>query len=194
MVRVVLTGPMAWIRIIQPDEAEGPLKEAYDSIASRRGKVANVAAVHGLHPEAMVAMIDFYLVLMYGRSPLTRAQREMIATAVSAANECGYCVAHHGEALRVHVKDDAFVAALREDYRTALLTPGDRALLDYATKLTRSPSSMAEEDIARLRTAGFDDRAILDANLIASLFNYFNRVVSGLGVGLEEDRGTGYRY
>lgn len=180
--------------MIRPEEAAGELQAAYGSIAERRGKVANVAVVHGLHPEAMLAMMDLYITLMYGRSPLSRAEREMIATAVSAANDCGYCVAHHGEALRVHAKDDALVSAIARDYRTAPLGERARALLDYAIKLTRRPSSITRDDIDRLRAVGLDDRAILDANLVASVFNYFNRVVSGLGVELEADRGAGYRY
>ncbi len=185
---------MAWIRTVPPGEASGELREAYEGVAKSRGKVANVVAVHGLNPRALTAMMDLYLAIMYGPSPLPRSQREMIATAVSSANGCGYCVSHHAEALRVTAKDDRLVATVARDYRQAPLGPEERALLDYAIKLTREPASVTRGDIQRLRDQGFDDRAILDANLVASIFNYFNRVVSGLGVELEEDRGAGYRY
>lgn len=142
----------------------------------------------------MRAMMELYLAVMYGASPLSRAQREMMATAVSAFNGCGYCVAHHAEALRVHIRDEGLVTAVSTDYRRASLDPKDRALLDYALKLTERPSGMTAKDIERLREEGFEDRAVLDANLVVALFNYFNRVVSGLGVELEADRGRGYRY
>ncbi len=98
---------MAWIRTVPPGEASGELREAYEGVAKSRGKVANVVAVHGLNPRALNAMMDLYLAIMYGPSPLPRSQREMIATAVSSANGCGYCVSHHAEALRVTAKDDA---------------------------------------------------------------------------------------
>lgn len=73
--------------------------------------------------------------------------------------------------------------AIREDYRKANLDPADRAMLDYVAKLTLEPASVSREDIESLRAHGFDDKAILQINLIASWFNYINRVADGLGVG-----------
>ena len=81
--------------------------------------------------------------------------------------------------------DEALVAALRSDYRTADLEPGDRAMLDYVAKLTRTAAEVQSEDVENLRKHGFDDTAILQINLIASWFNYINRVADGLGVGRE---------
>jgi uncharacterized peroxidase-related enzyme len=72
---------------------------------------------------------------------------------------------------------------LRRDYTQAPLSDADRAMLDYAAKLTREPCKVTLEDLDRLRRAGFDDRGILQINLIASWFNYINRVADGLGVG-----------
>jgi uncharacterized peroxidase-related enzyme len=79
--------------------------------------------------------------------------------------------------------DEELAAALRRDYTQAELTPADRAMLDYAAKLTRTPAQVSREDVEGLRAAGFDDRAVLQINLIASWFNYVNRVADGLGVG-----------
>ncbi len=79
--------------------------------------------------------------------------------------------------------DDALSEAIRHDYRTADLEPHDRAMLDYVAKLTLKPSSVQREDVENLRAHGFDDKAILQINLIASWFNYINRVADGLGVG-----------
>jgi len=72
---------------------------------------------------------------------------------------------------------------LRRDYKEAKLSEQDRAILDYTAKLTLHPASVCAEDLDRLRQTGFDDRAILQINLIASWFNYINRVADGLGVG-----------
>jgi len=79
--------------------------------------------------------------------------------------------------------DEELAAALRRDYRQARLTEQERAMLDYAAKLTTSPAQVTADDLEGLRRKGFDDRAILQINLIASWFNYINRVADGLGVG-----------
>lgn len=79
--------------------------------------------------------------------------------------------------------DEELVEAIRRDYRTADLEPPDRAMLDYVAKLTLKPAQVQREDVENLRAHGFDDVAILQINLIASWFNYINRVADGLGVG-----------
>ncbi len=89
----------------------------------------------------------------------------------------------HAEFLRLAALDEELVAALRRDYTQAPLSPADRAMLDYAAKLTHHAWQVTPEDLQRLRQVGFDDRAILQINLIASWFNYINRVADGLGVG-----------
>jgi uncharacterized peroxidase-related enzyme len=81
--------------------------------------------------------------------------------------------------------DEAFVKALVEDYDKAPLTEADRAMLDYATKLTKDATRVTPSDHERLRAVGFDDRGILQITLIASWFNYINRVADALGVGRE---------
>ncbi len=73
--------------------------------------------------------------------------------------------------------------ALEEDYTTAPVTEEERAMLDYVAKLTRDATRVSPEDHARLRAAGFDDKAVLQITLIASWFNYINRVADALGVG-----------
>ena len=81
--------------------------------------------------------------------------------------------------------DEAFVKALVEDYERAPLSPADRAMLDYVTTLTEDATRITPKDHERLRAAGFDDRGILQITLIASWFNYINRVADALGVGRE---------
>jgi len=92
-------------------------------------------------------------------------------------------VESHAEFLHCVSLDEELAAALRRDYRQAVLSDQDRAMLDYAAKLTVNPSQVCAEDLDQLRRVGFDDRAILQINLIASWFNYINRVADGLGVG-----------
>ena len=93
----------------------------------------------------------------------------------------------HAEFLRRVSLDEELAAALRRDYTAAPLSEQDRAMLDYTAKLTRHAWKVTPEDLHRLREVGFDDRGILQINMIASWFNYINRLADGLGVG----RGSG---
>ena len=81
--------------------------------------------------------------------------------------------------------DTELVEAIRRDYRSAPIDERDRAMLDYVTLLTRDATQVTRADHERLRAAGFDDRGILQITLIASWFNYINRVADALGVGRE---------
>lgn len=89
----------------------------------------------------------------------------------------------HAEFLRLVALDEELAVALRRDYTQANLSPQDRAMLDYVVKLTLHADRTTPPDLDQLRQAGFDDRGILQINLIASWFNYINRVADGLGVG-----------
>ena len=92
----------------------------------------------------------------------------------------------HGQDLRAEIQGrpgaERLVADLKRDHRRAELSGPDRAMLDYAVKLTRDPSAMREGDVAALRRAGLDDVAIHDVAQITALFNYYNRIADGLGI------------
>jgi uncharacterized peroxidase-related enzyme len=92
-------------------------------------------------------------------------------------------VESHSEFLRRVTLDPELAAGLQQDHTRACLSAQDRAMLDHAVKLTREPARITPEDLERLRQVGFDDRGILQITLIASWFNYINRVADGLGVG-----------
>jgi uncharacterized peroxidase-related enzyme len=81
---------MAWIRVIAPTEATGELAEYYSQMSEPDGTVDNILSIHSLNPASLRAHFDLYKVTMYGRSELTRAQREMVAVVVSVANHCHY--------------------------------------------------------------------------------------------------------
>ncbi len=95
---------------------------------------------------------------------------------------------HHSAGLALLTKDRGpeLVAALQVDYRTADLSDRERAILDYADKLTRRPWEMIEEDLDPLRAAGLSDEGILDANVTVAYFAYVNRIADGLGVELDD--------
>lgn len=185
---------MPRIDVIQPEDADGRLKEIYDEIQRSRGKIAEVHKIQSLNPETITNHMDLYLNVMFGKSPLKRYQREMMAVVVSKANECSYCQRHHMEALEHFWKSADRTEQLRADYRDIELSGEDRALCDYAWALSVDPGAAERRDPTMvLRAQGLSDRAILDATLVVSYFNFVNRMVLGLGVELEEDPG-GYEY
>lgn len=178
---------MAWIRTV-PEGQEGPeLAPVYDGIraVADSGRVAHVMQAQSLHPRALELHYGFYREVMFGPSPLSRAQREMIALAVSATNGCAYCAAHHAERLMAELHDEGLVRQLARDYREADLAARDRALLDYAVALTCEPDERTAEEIERLREYGFADEAVLHAAEVAAYYNMANRLALGLGVELE---------
>lgn len=81
---------MAWIKMVNVNEAEGDLRDFYEAHQSPSGEVDNVLKIHSLNPASLRGHYDFYRTLMYGKSDLSRVQREMIAVVVSAANKCHY--------------------------------------------------------------------------------------------------------
>lgn len=186
---------MANIKIIPYDEANGKLRDIYDDLIAKRGRLAAVHTIQSLNPDSIIAHMDLYMTIMFSQSPLTRAQREMIAVVVSSVNGCGYCQEHHGEALNKYWKNENRVQSLRMGYETAGLNVHDTILCRYAVELTLHPDDFEnsnQSDI--LRQKGFDDRAILDATMVIAYFNFVNRIVLALGVQIEEKAGEGYKY
>jgi len=184
---------MSWIHVHAEDGADGEIAELYERLRRERGRVSNILKVHSLRPSALAHHLDLYMGLLFGSGGLSRAQREMIAVVVSRENDCEYCVSHHREALAKYVKDTELLEQICSDYRQAELPPGDRALLDYAARLTASPAAVAESDVVKLRRSGYTDEDILLANLIVAYFNFVNRIALGLGVDHSEDEVGGYK-
>lgn len=185
---------MPYIRVIDEDEADGELFQVYDDIQRTRGRVANVLRIQSLRPRGLRTHLDLYMDTVFGKGPLSRRQREIIAVVVSSTNGCSYCITHHGEALNKYVRDDAWVKALAADPEGYGLEPVERALADYAIGLTKSPATGRQDAVGALRAAGFEDESILHATEVTSYFNYVNRLVHGLGVELETDEDRDYVY
>jgi len=186
---------MPYIPVIQHEDAQGELKDIYDHLVKTRGKLAEVHKIQSLNPTSIMNHMDLYMTIMFGKSPLRRYEREMIATVVSSANQCPYCITHHGEALNHFWKDQKRVDKLIEDYSKASLNKKELALCRYAYDLTLHPEAINRRNhIKPLVSVGVTDRMLLDANLVISYFNFVNRIVMGLGVELESEGGVGYKY
>jgi uncharacterized peroxidase-related enzyme len=188
---------MTWIRTIPFSEADDELRQAMEGqnplypqeyavpIHPAEGGGSLIVASHSLIPQALYHAFSTFGALMSPDLPLQRRHHEMIATMVSVTNRCVYWIESHAEFLRRVTLDKELVEALERDYTTAPITPQERVMVDYVVKLTKDATKVWKDDHEKLRAAGFDDKAILQITLIASWFNYINRVADALGVGRE---------
>jgi uncharacterized peroxidase-related enzyme len=147
---------------------------------AKPGFVPNVYRAYSLRPQQLRGFIALYDAIMTEDSGLTKAEREMIAVAVSAQNHCFYCLTSHGAVLRIRTKDEVLADTIAANYRAADLTPRQRAMLDLAVKITTDSAAVGDQDVAALRDHGFSDADIMDIIQTAALFNYSNRVASAL--------------
>ena len=184
---------MAFIQVIEHEHSSGELRGIYDHLVATRGKLADVHKIQGLNPPTVLSHMNLYKDIMFGQSPLKRYQREMIGVVVSSVNQCEYCVKHHYEALNHYWKDDIRMASLLQQ-KYNQLTETDRVLCEFALEITRNPELSTQQRIDNLRGCGLDDRAILDATLVASYFNFVNRIVLTLGLEINHSEISGYNY
>ncbi len=177
-------GPLiSWLRVPEPSELPGELKELMRAAEEKFGFVPHVLRALALRPDHLLAWWRFYDLLMRGEGKLSRAEREMIALVVSRLNDCEYCLASHSAYLRELSGDptlpDRIVANWR---RVEELSERERALLAFAEAVTLDSARLEREDIEALRSAGLDDEAIFEAAEVAAMFNYTNRLLNALGV------------
>lgn len=142
------------------------------------GLIPNVLRAYSFDQDKLRAFMAMYNDLMLAPSGLTKAEREMIAVAVSAENRCVYCLTAHGAALRQLTGDPALAEVIAQNWRAARLEPRQRAMLGFAVKLTTAPQAMEEADRATLRDAGFSDRDIWDIAAVAAFYNMSNRLAA----------------
>jgi uncharacterized peroxidase-related enzyme len=177
----VKTERIGWLEV--PDESDVPaeVKELWEAPLEKLGFVPNVLRLFAIRPDHLLRWWSYYDELMRGESGLTKAQREMIAVVVSATNRCHYCVVSHSAALRKLTEDTELADQLATAYTNVPLEERERAMLDFAVKLTEESHRSSEEDVDALRRAGWTDEEIMDIAQVAAMFNFTNRLASGLG-------------
>lgn len=144
------------------------------------GMIPNVLAVYSQNIAQLDIFARFYNELMFGESELTPLEKEMIAVVVSSQNKCYYCLTAHGAAVREYSGDPVLGELLVMNYRAADLQPRQRAMLDFAYKLTEQPDQIMESDRQTLRNAGFSDQGIWDITNVIAFYNMTNRVASAV--------------
>jgi uncharacterized peroxidase-related enzyme len=127
-------------------------------------------------PDEWRAFFAYYDAIMLKDSGVSKAEREMIVVATSAANDCHYCVIAHGAILRIYAKDALIADQIAVNYRQADITPRQRVMLDFAVKMAQRPQEVEEEDFVRLQAQGFSDEDIWDIGSIAAFFALSNRM------------------
>ena len=152
----------------------------FDICTEKLGLVPNVLKAYAFDIAKLDAFIGMYNDLMLADSGLTKLEREMIAVVVSSINRCWYCQVAHGAAVRKLSGDPALGEAMVMNYRAADLDTRQRAMLDFAAKMTTASAEIEERDRAALRDAGFDDRDIFDIANVTGFFNMTNRVASAI--------------
>jgi uncharacterized peroxidase-related enzyme len=164
-----------------PQAELSPAMEAYfQKCRDKIGFVPNVLTAYAFDTAKLEAFVAFYNDLMLAPSGLSKLEREMIAVAVSSENKCFYCLTAHGAAVRQLSGDPVLGEMMVMNYRAAELLPKQRAMLDFAMKVTNASYAIEEPDRDELRQLGFSDRDIWDIAAVASFFNMSNRMASAV--------------
>jgi uncharacterized peroxidase-related enzyme len=163
---------------LPPGQLSPQMQNYFAKCQEKLGFVPNVLAAYTFDNAKLEAFVAMYNDLMLAPSGLSKLEREMIAVAVSSQNRCYYCLVAHGAAVRMLSGDPPLGELMAMNYRAARLNKRQRAMLDFAVKLTVEPWAVEEADRAALRRAGFSDRDIWDIAAVAGFFNMSNRVAS----------------
>ena len=152
------------------------------TVQDKAGFIPNVFLVLAHRPDEFRAFFAYYDALMEKASGLSKAEREMIVVATSAANQCQYCVIAHGAMLRVYARHPYLADQLAINYRQADITGRQRAMLDFALKVAHSAAHLETQDFSTLRAHDFSDEDIWDIGATAALFALSNRMASLTGM------------
>jgi len=163
---------------LKPGQLSPAMAGYFAKCQEKLGFVPNVLAAYAFDNAKLEAFVAMYNDLMLAPSGLSKLEREMIAVTVSSQNRCYYCLVAHGAAVRALSGDPPLGELMVMNYRAAKLNKRQRAMLDFAVKLTVEPWAVEESDRETLRRAGFTARDIWDIAAVAGFFNMSNRVAS----------------
>src|SRR5918996_3500650 len=163
---------MSWIDIVSKEQATGRLQELYERVTGPGGKVDNVLQIHSLRPQTLEGHMALYKsVLHHSGNKLPKWLLETIGVYVSLLNGCAYCVEHHFAGLSRLLQDEKRSREIRHaletgDLEKAFPEARERAILNYARRLTQSPAQILQTSIQEMRAAGLDDGEILEVNQV----------------------------
>lgn len=161
-------------------ELSSDMQKYFAKCDEKLGMLPNVLAAYSHDDAALRAFAGMYNGLMLADSGLSKLEREMIAVAVSSTNHCYYCLTAHGAAVRELSGNPQLGEQLVMNYRVAELSPRQRAMLDFAVKLTETPDRILPADRQALRDAGLSEKDIWDVAATAAFFNMTNRMAAAV--------------
>jgi uncharacterized peroxidase-related enzyme len=165
--------PVPKLKDMPPD-----VRARIEAVQERSGFIPNVFLVLAHRPDEFRAFMAYHDTLMDKAEGLSKAEREMIVVATSAANQCQYCVIAHGAILRIRAKNPLVADQIAINYRKADITPRQRAMLDFAMKVALDAETVGEEDFKVLTKQGFSEDDIWDIGAIAAFFALSNRMAN----------------
>ncbi|MDO6441293.1 MULTISPECIES: peroxidase-related enzyme [unclassified Marinobacter] len=148
------------------------------AVQEKSGFIPNVFLVLAHRPAEFRAFFDYHDALMEKDSNLTKGEREMIVVATSNLNQCQYCVVAHGAILRIREKNPLIADQVAVNYRKADISDRQKAMLDFAVKVSRRAEEVSDDDFAVLHHHGFTDEDIWDISGVASFFGLSNRMAN----------------
>ncbi len=172
---------ISWFPIPPEEELPEDLAKLFAKARERLGFVPNVFRAYAWRPDRLRSWFSHFRQLHEPTAGLSAAEREMVAVAVSMANGCLYCLVAHGAALRQELGDPVLADRITLDYRRAGLDARRRAILDYAVKVTRTPTECDRDDIAGLVGLGLTVEEVWDVAELAAMYNFTNRLAMATG-------------
>lgn len=154
------------------------IRARIEAVQEKSGFVPNVFLVLARRPDEFRAFFGYHDALMEKPGGLSKAEREMIVVATSAANQCQYCVVAHGAILRIRAKDPLIADQVAINYRKADITRRQRVMLDFAMKVSQAAYAVGEEDFEALKREGLDEEDAWDIMAISGLFGFSNRMAN----------------
>ena len=154
------------------------IRETILAVQEKSGFVPNVFLALANRPDEFRAFFAYHDALMEKEGGLTKGEREMIVVATSAHNQCIYCVVAHGAILRIREKNPQLADQIASNYRKADITPRQKAMLDFALKVSKSSHEISNADIENMRELGFSNDDIWDIGAISALFALSNRMAN----------------
>jgi uncharacterized peroxidase-related enzyme len=182
-----MTKPISTYPVPKLDELPTDIRDRMLEVQKKAGFIPNVFLTLAHRPDEFRAFFAYHDALMLRDSALTKAEREMIVVATSGVNHCQYCVIAHGAILRIYAKNTQIADQVAIDHGKADITSRQKAMLDFAVKLARTPEALAPADHEALKAHGFTDEDIWDIGAIAAFFALSNRMAHLIGMRANDE-------
>ncbi|MCB1330416.1 MAG: peroxidase-related enzyme, partial [Maritimibacter sp.] len=170
--------PLSRFPVPRLEDVPADIREKIEEVQDKAGFVPNVFLALAHRPDEWRAFFAYYEALMERDSGLSKAEREMIVVATSAANQCQYCVIAHGAILRVRAKNPLLADQVAVNYRKADITPRERAMLEFAMKVATRAHEIGDADFDALAAEGLDAEDAWDIAAVAAFFGMSNRMAN----------------